>query len=69
MASRSAGRWRAAVGTFLEDARDLAGGRCTPADLESRRSTHSQALVSTAVVGAVNRGVACEGSCAAIDTL
>ncbi len=45
------------VRTFLEDVRDLADGLCTLEDLERCRPTLSQALVSTAVVEAVNRSL------------
>ncbi len=46
------------VRTFLEDVRDLVDGRRTPADLAACRPTLEQALMSTAVVEAVNRSLA-----------
>ncbi len=49
------------VRTFLEDVRRLRDGECRPADLEPHRPTLRQALVSTAVVDAVNRSLAAGG--------
>ncbi len=45
------------IRTFLEDARSLLDGERTPADLEPYRPTLRQALVSTAVVEAVNQSL------------
>jgi predicted dehydrogenase len=50
------------VRTFLEDVRKLHDGECTPADLEPHRPTLRQALVSTAVVGAVNQSLREDGA-------
>ena len=48
--------------TFLEDVRDLHDGRIAPADLEPLRPTLRQALVSTAVVDAVNQSLTAGGA-------
>ena len=50
------------VRTFLEDVRKLHDGECTPADLEPHRPTLRQALVSTAVVDAVNQSLRDDGA-------
>jgi predicted dehydrogenase len=49
------------IRTFLEDVRSLFDGEVAPQDLEPHRPTLRQALVSTAVVDAVNRSVRAEG--------
>jgi D-galacturonate reductase len=57
------------IRTFLEDVRDLHDGRTAPADLEPVRPTLRQALVSTAVVDAVNRSLAAAGAWVPIGSL
>lgn len=51
----------ACIRAFLGDALAVAGEACSPADLEATRPTFTQALVSSAVVEAVNRSLAAQG--------
>jgi hypothetical protein len=50
------------IRTFQEDVRMLHDGECTPTDLQARRPTLRQALVSTAVMDAVSRGLRGDGA-------
>lgn len=50
------------IRTFLEDVRRLHDGECAPSDLEPHRPTLRQALVSTAVVDAVNQSLRTDGT-------
>jgi predicted dehydrogenase len=52
---------------FVLDVADVRAGRVAPADLESRRPSFRQALVSTAVVEAVNASLAADSSWRPID--
>ncbi len=49
------------VRQFVEDAAAVRAGSATPADFEGRRPTFRDALVSTAVIDAVNRSLASGG--------
>jgi D-galacturonate reductase len=55
------------IRTFLEDVRRLHDGECAPGDLEPHRPTLRQALVSTAVVEAVNQSLGENGGWVTID--
>jgi len=48
--------------TFLEDVRELSGGRCRPADFEGARPTFKDSLVSCAVVDAANKSLSRGGA-------
>ena len=50
------------IRTFLDDVRRLHDKECAPGDLEPHRPTLRQALVSTAVVDAVNQSLCSDGA-------
>ena len=55
------------INTFLNDVQNIMNGRIKPGDLEGKRPTFSDSLVSTAVVEAVNKGLKRQGAWIEID--
>jgi predicted dehydrogenase len=56
------------ITTFLDDVSDIFNGKSTPLDLESKRPSFSEALVSTSVVQAANKSLLTDNSWYKVDT-
>jgi len=55
------------INTFLKDVQNIMHGHIKPGDLEDKRPTFTDSLVSTAVVESVNKGLKKQGAWVEID--